>query len=90
MGDTMQRKARCAYLSSYSHLGILQPLTKYEEGFSFSFRLPSGRMADVPKKAKAFEGKIRREPNPKGAQASTRRILTPPPTRNEDKPDPSK
>ena len=40
-------------------------------------------MVDVPKKAKAFEGKIRREPNPKGAQASTRRVLTPPPTRNE-------
>ena len=33
MGDTLQRKRKRACLSSYSHLGILQPLTRYEERF---------------------------------------------------------
>ena len=34
--------------------------------------LIGGVLVDVPKKAKTFGGKIRRKPNPKGAQASTR------------------
>ena len=38
-------------------------------------------MVDVPKKANAFGGKIRRKPNPKGTQASTRVILNAPPVR---------
>ena len=38
-------------------------------------------MVDVPKKAKAFGGKIRRKPNQKGAKASTRVILNAPPKR---------
>ena len=38
-------------------------------------------MVDVPKKANAFGGKIRRKPNPKGAQASTRVIPNAPPVR---------
>jgi hypothetical protein len=38
-------------------------------------------VVDVPKKANAFGGKIRRKPNPKGAQASTRVIPNAPPVR---------
>ena len=38
-------------------------------------------VVDVPKKANAFGGKIRRKPNPKGAQASTRVIPNAPPIR---------
>ena len=83
MDDTCRESANALPLFVFPSRQFLQPPSRYEERFSFSFRLPSGRMVDVPKKAKAFEGKIRREPNPKGAQASTRRVLTPPPTRNE-------
>ena len=38
-------------------------------------------VVDVPKKANAFGGKIRRKPNQKGAQASTRVIPNAPPVR---------
>ena len=31
MGDTCRGKRKSACLSSYSHLGILQPLTRYKE-----------------------------------------------------------
>ena len=88
LDGTCRGKRTCVRLSSCFQQGNSYSLSENtNERFSFSFRLPSCRMVDVPKKAKAFEGKIRREPNPKGAQASTRVIPNAPPTRNEDWPD---